>query len=106
MIRLPELRLEVYLGRWELRAPHHLTASDAETLTVAELLALGSEEDRAAFDALALRYVTPGEPARCGRRWLPPTSAADPRTCSASAGPRRPCSGPYRSWSDRASTPW
>jgi len=38
---LPDFALEVHLGRWELAARHHLTASDAETLTVAE--ALGPE---------------------------------------------------------------
>ena len=37
--RLPDFRLEVYLGEWEFAARHHLTASDAETLTIAELLA-------------------------------------------------------------------
>ncbi|HTE58982.1 MAG TPA: aminotransferase class I/II-fold pyridoxal phosphate-dependent enzyme [Solirubrobacteraceae bacterium] len=38
---LPDFRLEVYLGKWEFAAEHHLTASDAQTITVAE--ALGSE---------------------------------------------------------------
>jgi aspartate/methionine/tyrosine aminotransferase len=35
---LPDFRLEVYLGKWEFAAKHHLTASDAETLSVAEVL--------------------------------------------------------------------
>jgi aspartate/methionine/tyrosine aminotransferase len=35
---LPDFRLEVNLGRWEFAARHHLTASDAETLSVAEVL--------------------------------------------------------------------
>jgi aspartate/methionine/tyrosine aminotransferase len=35
---LPDFRLEVHLGRWEFAARHHLTASDAETLSVAEVL--------------------------------------------------------------------
>ncbi len=61
---LPEFRLEVHLGRWEFAARHHLTASDAQTLTVGELLALGTEEDRAALDALPLTYTpTWGTPA-------------------------------------------
>jgi aspartate/methionine/tyrosine aminotransferase len=38
---LPDFRLEVYLGKWEFAAKHHLTASDAQTLSVAE--ALGEE---------------------------------------------------------------
>jgi aspartate/methionine/tyrosine aminotransferase len=55
--RLPDFRLEAYFSRWEFSARHHLTASDAETLTVAELLALGTDGDREAFAALPLGYI-------------------------------------------------
>jgi len=54
---LPEFRLEVFLGRWEFAARHHLTASDAQTLTVGELLDLAGDEGRAAFEALPLTYT-------------------------------------------------
>ena len=54
---LPEFRLETYFSRWEFAAEHHLTASDAQTLTIAELLALGTDDDRAAFAELPLGYV-------------------------------------------------
>lgn len=54
---LPDFRLEVYLGRWEFAAEHNLTASDAQTLTVGELLALGSDDDRAEFAELGLGYI-------------------------------------------------
>jgi aspartate/methionine/tyrosine aminotransferase len=54
---LPEFRLEAYFSRWEFAARHHLTASDAETLTVAELLALGTDADREAFAHLPLGYI-------------------------------------------------
>ncbi len=54
---LPDFRLEVYLGRWEFTARHHLTASDAETLTLAELLALASAEQRERFMQLPLGYT-------------------------------------------------
>jgi len=50
---VPPFRLETYFSRWEFAARHHLTASDAQTLTVAELLAYGTEQDRAEFDELA-----------------------------------------------------
>lgn len=61
--RLPEFRLESYFARWEFTARHHLTASDAQTLTLRELLALGTDEDRAAFTDLPLGYVeTRGTP--------------------------------------------
>ena len=55
--RLPDFALEVYLSRWEFAASHHLTASDAETLTLQELLALGDDEQRVAWNELALGYV-------------------------------------------------
>ena len=54
--RLPEFRLETYFSRWEFAARYNLTASDAQTLTVAELLALGTDDDRQAFADLALGY--------------------------------------------------
>jgi aspartate/methionine/tyrosine aminotransferase len=40
MTKLPEFRLETYLGRWEFAARHHMTASDAQTMSIGELLAL------------------------------------------------------------------
>ena len=38
---LRTFRLEEYLGEWEFKVRYHLTASDAESITVEELLALG-----------------------------------------------------------------
>ena len=55
-IDLPDFRLEVYLGRWEFAARYHLTASDAQTLTIEELLALASQERRERFERLPLSY--------------------------------------------------
>ncbi len=61
---LPQFALEVYMGEWEFAARHHLTASDAQTLTIAELLAMADPEQRAAFDQLPLSYTpTWGTPA-------------------------------------------
>jgi aspartate/methionine/tyrosine aminotransferase len=54
---LPDFHLEVYFSRWEFAAKHVLTASDAESLSLDELLALGSAGDRAAFGRLGLGYV-------------------------------------------------
>jgi len=55
--RMPPFRLEAYFSRWEFVARYHLTASDAQTLTVAELLALGTDTDRAEFAELPLGYI-------------------------------------------------
>jgi aspartate/methionine/tyrosine aminotransferase len=53
---LPEFRLEVYLGRWEFSARYHLTASDAQTVTIGELLTLATDEQRESFECLPLTY--------------------------------------------------
>lgn len=57
MTMLPDFKLETYLAKWEFTARYHMTASDMESMSVAELLALGSPEDRAAFDQLRLGYI-------------------------------------------------
>jgi aspartate/methionine/tyrosine aminotransferase len=56
--------LEAYFSRWEFTARHHLTASDAQTMTMTELLALADAEDRHAWETLSLGYTeTYGDPA-------------------------------------------
>ncbi|MEU3567650.1 aminotransferase class I/II-fold pyridoxal phosphate-dependent enzyme [Kitasatospora sp. NPDC036755] len=63
MTSLPDFRLETHFSRWEFTARHHLAASDAQTMTMAELLALAGPEDREAWDTLALGYTeTFGDP--------------------------------------------
>ncbi|HEV3152689.1 MAG TPA: aminotransferase class I/II-fold pyridoxal phosphate-dependent enzyme [Candidatus Baltobacteraceae bacterium] len=54
---LPDFRLESYFGIWEFKAAHHLTASDAQTLSVNELLQLADEEDLRRWNELRLGYV-------------------------------------------------
>ena len=59
-----DFALEVFFSKWEFAAKYHLTASDAESLSLSELLALASPEDRSAFDRLHLGYTqTFGSPA-------------------------------------------
>ncbi len=52
-----DFALETHFSRWEFKARHHLTASDAESMTLAELLAMASGEERAAFETLWLGYT-------------------------------------------------
>ena len=52
-----DFALEVYFSRWEFKAKHHMTASDAESLSMADLLAMATPEDRAAFDDCWLGYT-------------------------------------------------
>lgn len=53
----PPFRLEEYLGVREFSAQHHLTASDAQTLTVEELLAYAGPDERERFGRLPLSYA-------------------------------------------------
>ncbi len=57
MTALPDFRLESHFSKWEFAARFNLTASDAETLSLAELLALASPEDRAGFENMSLGYT-------------------------------------------------
>lgn len=56
-LSLPDFRLETYFSRWEFAAEHHLTASDAESMTIADLLAMGTDDDRSAFHDWHLGYT-------------------------------------------------
>jgi aspartate/methionine/tyrosine aminotransferase len=61
---LPDFRLETYFARWEFKARYHLTASDAQTLPVSELLAMADADGRARWESLDLGYTeTRGLPA-------------------------------------------
>ena len=64
MSTLPDFRLETYFAQWEFKARHHMTASDAQTLSLSDLLLLADAEDREAWDKLTLGYTeTWGAPA-------------------------------------------
>ena len=46
-----DFELELYFSNWEFRARYNLTASDIESMSISELLALASDEDREAFES-------------------------------------------------------
>lgn len=52
-----DFELERYFSNWEFSARYHLTASDIESMSISELLALASDEDRDAFDSQWLGYT-------------------------------------------------
>ena len=56
---LPEFRLEAYLSKWEFAARYHMTASDAESLTIADLLSYADPCDREEFEKQWLGYIHP-----------------------------------------------
>jgi aspartate/methionine/tyrosine aminotransferase len=64
MSMLPDFRLETYFSKWEFAARYHLTASDAQTISLSELLDLADEDGRAQWESLQLGYTqTYGLPA-------------------------------------------
>ena len=56
---LPEFRLETYLGLWEFAARHHMTASDAQTMTIRDVLALAGPAAVDRFLDEPLSYTQP-----------------------------------------------
>lgn len=57
MTALPDFRLEALFSAWEFAARYNLAASDAESITLAELLGLARPEDIEAFEHLWLGYT-------------------------------------------------
>jgi aspartate/methionine/tyrosine aminotransferase len=57
MTELPEFRLETYLAKWEFAARHHMTASDAQSLSIGELLALAGPDAVEHFLTTPLSYT-------------------------------------------------
>ncbi len=52
-----DFALEVYFSKWEFAAKYHLTASDAQSMTINELLNYASPEDRERFMNHKLSYT-------------------------------------------------
>jgi len=57
MTSLPDFRLETHFSKWEFKARYHMTASDAESMSLRELLDMASPEDRAGFENMWLGYT-------------------------------------------------
>jgi len=54
---LPAFPLEVYFSKWEFAARYNLMASDAQTMPLAELLALARDPEREAWHLQTLGYI-------------------------------------------------
>ncbi|MGI9316044.1 MAG: aminotransferase class I/II-fold pyridoxal phosphate-dependent enzyme [bacterium] len=57
MTTLPDFRLETYFSKWEFKARYHLTASDAESVSLRDLLAMATPEEREYFEDMSLGYT-------------------------------------------------
>lgn len=54
---MPDFRLEKHFARWEFAARYNLAGSDAEALSLHELLALADADGRARWESLRLSYT-------------------------------------------------
>lgn len=54
---LPDPRLETHFSKWEFKARYHMTASDEESMSVRELLAMATLGEREEFDGLWPGYT-------------------------------------------------
>ena len=52
-----DFELERYFSEWEFSARHHMTASDIESMSIADLLELASAADKEAFHNQWLGYT-------------------------------------------------
>lgn len=57
MTMLPDFKLERHFSQWEFKAKYHLTASDAESLSLRDLLAMATPEEREEFEGMWLGYT-------------------------------------------------
>lgn len=57
MPTLPDFRLETHFAKWEFKARYHMTASDAESLSLRDLLAMATPQERESFEGMWLGYT-------------------------------------------------
>ena len=57
MPTLPDFRLETHFSKWEFKARHHMTASDAESISLRDLLAMATPEEREEYEGMWLGYT-------------------------------------------------
>ena len=57
MTTLPDFKLETHFSKWEFKSRYHLTASDAESISMRDLLDLATPEERDDFDNMWLGYT-------------------------------------------------
>lgn len=57
MTTLPDFRLETHFSKWEFKARYHMTASDAQSMSMQDLLSMATAEERDAFETMWLGYT-------------------------------------------------
>ena len=60
---LPDFKLETFFSEWEFNAKYHMCASDMESMTLDDLMSLGTDQDREDWRNLNFKYIeTYGSP--------------------------------------------
>lgn len=54
---LPDFKLETHFQQWEFSSKYHMTASDAESMSLPDLLTMASPEDKLGFENMWLGYT-------------------------------------------------
>jgi aspartate/methionine/tyrosine aminotransferase len=54
---LPDFKLETFFSKWEFNAKYHMCASDMESMTLQDLLNLGTEQDKEDWNQLNFKYI-------------------------------------------------
>ncbi|NNK95450.1 MAG: aminotransferase class I/II-fold pyridoxal phosphate-dependent enzyme [Desulfobacterales bacterium] len=57
MTTLPDFRLETHFSKWEFKARYHMTASDAESISLRDLLAMATPKECEEFEGMWLGYT-------------------------------------------------
>ena len=57
MTMLPDFKLETHFSKWEFKARYHMTASDAQSMSLRDLLAMATPEERESFENMWLGYT-------------------------------------------------
>lgn len=57
MPTLPDFKLETYFSKWEFNSQYHMTASDAESMSLRDLLNLATPQEREEFESMWLGYT-------------------------------------------------
>ncbi|MEP3430749.1 MAG: pyridoxal phosphate-dependent aminotransferase [Roseibium sp.] len=54
---LPDFRLETHFSKWEFKARYHMTASDAQSMSMRDLMAMATPDERDVFEGMWLGYT-------------------------------------------------
>lgn len=54
---LPDFKLETHFSKWEFKAQYHMTASDVQSMSMSDLMAMATPQEREEFETMWLGYT-------------------------------------------------